>query len=70
MLEIVMKSSEIYVLKESKLFNKEDIIGFAALTSINKINNVYNEIFRELLYCKINVKEEIKTLEILMQESL
>lgn len=62
MLEVVMGLSEILVLKESKLFNEEDIIGFSALSSMKKINNIYNETSREISYCKINVKKEINNL--------
>ena len=59
MLEIVMKSSEIYILKESKLFNNEDIIGFFASLSMNHINDSYSK----LSDYKIDINEEINKLK-------
>ena len=68
MLEIVMKTSEMYVLKESKLFDEKNIIGFCALLSMGDINDIFNQTSKTISYCKINPKEEIQQLKNKLKE--
>jgi len=62
MLELVVSDSEKGLLRNTKLFNDEDIISFSLLLSYGKIKNLKSTIIREGYSYTINVQDELKLL--------
>lgn len=62
MLELVVSDSEKGLLRDTKLFNDEDIVSFSLLLSYGKIKDLKCAIVREICGYTIDVQDELKLL--------
>ena len=62
MLEIVVTTTEMYLLKRSNLFKEKDIIGFCVMSSYGNLNEIDNKEKRKICNQIFNVGEDFEIL--------